>query len=141
LCAPATFAGRIAVSSAGTGDWHVGEQADRRTLAALSKRGFNGSLHRAKQFDPAWFNVLDLVVALDHGQLRILTTWASNETDQAKVRLLLGFDAQPGIVGDVPDPYYSDAAAFDSVLLTIERACRTLYAQLEPAIRYGEIPR
>jgi len=131
----------IRVSSAGTGDWHVGEQADSRTLAALAQRGFNGSRHRAKQFDPSWFEALDLVVVLDHGQLRILTTWASNETDRGKVQLLLGFETEHRTVGDVPDPYYSDAAAFDSVLSTIERACRALYAQLEPAIRYGELPR
>ncbi len=131
----------IAVSSAGTGDWHVGEQADRRTLEALTKRGFNGSRHRAKQFDPAWFSSLDLVVVLDHGQHRILTSWALNESDQSKVRLLLGFENHPGIAGDVPDPYYSDAAAFDSVLSTIERACGALYSQLEPAIRYGDSQR
>ena len=46
----------IAVSSAGTGDWHVGEPSDERTLAALAAQGFNGSGHRARQFDPSWFD-------------------------------------------------------------------------------------
>ncbi|MCY7404203.1 MAG: hypothetical protein LH475_06215, partial [Cryobacterium sp.] len=45
----------IATSSAGTGDWHVGEQADGRTITALAKRGYDGSHHRARQFDPLWF--------------------------------------------------------------------------------------
>ena len=30
--------GRVAVSSAATGDWHVGERADARTIAALEAR-------------------------------------------------------------------------------------------------------
>src|ERR1700712_1097026 len=40
---------RIAVSSAGTGDWHVGEKADPRTIVALQKRGYDGQPHRARQ--------------------------------------------------------------------------------------------
>jgi protein-tyrosine phosphatase len=35
----------------------------------------------------------------------------------------------------VPDPYYSDAAMFDSVLGMIERACKGLFHQVEPGIR------
>ena len=38
---------------------------------------------------------------------------------------------------DVPDPYYSDAAMFDTVLGMIERACTALFRQLEPGIRQG----
>jgi protein-tyrosine phosphatase len=38
---------------------------------------------------------------------------------------------------DVPDPYYSDAAMFDSVLAMIERATLALFRQLEPGIRQG----
>ncbi|MEP6479223.1 MAG: low molecular weight phosphotyrosine protein phosphatase, partial [Rhodoglobus sp.] len=55
----------IAVISAGTGDWHVGERSDERTLTALAARGYDGSRHRARQFDPDWFANLDLVVVFD----------------------------------------------------------------------------
>ena len=34
----AGYENRIAVISAGTGDWHVGEPSDERTLAALAAR-------------------------------------------------------------------------------------------------------
>jgi protein-tyrosine phosphatase len=44
--------GVVAVISAGTGDWHVGEPSDDRTVAALRARGLDGTHHRAKQFDP-----------------------------------------------------------------------------------------
>lgn len=127
----------ISTSSAGTGEWHVGEQADHRTVAALAKHGYDGSHHRARQFDPSWFRDLDLVVALDRSQERVLRNWAPTDHDRDKVRLLLSFDAEQAGQHDVPDPYYSDDALFDSVLGMIERASHALLKQLAPAIRQG----
>jgi len=125
----------IAVSSAGTGDWHVGESADERTLTSLNSVGYNGEGHRAKQFDSDWFRELDLIVVFDRGQERILKSWAHTDEDRGKVQLLLGFDPESGGVTDVPDPYYSNTAMFDSVLIMIERACTSLFDQLKPVIR------
>jgi protein-tyrosine phosphatase len=126
----------IAIISAGTGDWHVGEPADERTVAALADHGYDGSNHRARQFDPDWFDKLDLVVVFDHGQERILKAWASTEHDRAKVKLLLSFDHEQSNV-DVPDPYYSSAAMFDQVLSMIERASAALFKQITPGITQG----
>ncbi len=127
----------LATSSAGTEDWHVGEQADRRTIAALAKRGYDGSHHRARQFDASWFADLDLVVVLDRTQERVMRNWAPTEYDRTKVRLLLSFDRDQAALRDVPDPYYSDDALFDAVLGMIERANHALFTQLAPAIRQG----
>lgn len=134
LVAKAGLENNIAVTSAGTGDWHVGEAADDRTIAALSARGYNGSGHRARQFDPEWFSKLDLIVAFDRGQERILRTWAPNDQDRSKVQPMLSFDSELASLIDVPDPYYSDAALFDHVLGMIERACGSLFRQITPGI-------
>lgn len=127
----------VAVISAGTGDWHVGEPSDDRTLAALEARGYNGSGHRGRQFDTDWFENLDLVVVFDRSQERILRTWATTEQDRSKVQLLLSFDSEQAAQVDVPDPYYSDAALFDQVLGMIEKACASLFRQITPGIRQG----
>ncbi len=129
--------GRLRVESAATGDWHVGERADARTVAALDARGYDGRSHRARQFDPAWFPTFDMVVAFDRGQERTLREWARDEQDVAKVHLLLGFDPEAAPGSDVPDPYYSDSAMFETVLGTIERACLGLFRQLQPVLRQG----
>jgi protein-tyrosine phosphatase len=131
------YAERVSVGSAATGDWHVGEPADPRTLAALAARGYDASRHRARQFDPEWFADLDLVVAFDRGQERTLREWAVSDQDRSKVHLLMTFEPDESGTMDVPDPYYSDAALFDSVLATIERASTALFHQLEPGIRQG----
>lgn len=137
LIAQSGLTGRIAVSSAATGDWHVGERADARTIATLAAHGYDASTHRARQFESAWFADLDLVVAFDRGQERILRQWAPTEHDRSKVSLLMAFDPDGGAGPDVPDPYYSDAALFDSVRATIEHASTALFRQLEPGIRRG----
>jgi protein-tyrosine phosphatase len=126
----------VIVSSAGTGDWHVGERADPRTLGALTHRGYDGSAHRAKQFEPEGFADLDLVIALDRTHERVLNAWAPTEQERAKVHLLTSFDRELGAV-DIADPYYSDDARFDETLAAIERACRALFDQIRPALRQG----
>ena len=135
LVRKAGYEGAITVISAGTGDWHVGEPSDGRTTSALSAHGYDGSRHRAKQFDPEWFDNLDLVVVFDRSQERILRAWANSEQDRGKVQMLLSFDSEQAAVVDVPDPYYSDAAMFDSVLGMIEKASAALFRQIEPGIR------
>lgn len=129
---------RTIVTSRGTGDWHVGEQADRRSLDVLLERGYDGSRHRARQFDLSDFVTHDLIVALDRSHLRVLQEIAPSEEDQAKIELLLSFT--PGYSGDLDvfDPYYSDREAFEHVLEQIERACAELVRQLEPALRQGD---
>lgn len=125
----------VTVRSAGTGDWHVGEHSDSRTIDALAARGYDGTINRAKQFDPSWFDNLDLVIVFDRSQERILRAWASTDEDRSKVQMLLSFDSEQSALGDVPDPYYSDAEMFDHVLGMIEKSSAALFRQIEPGIR------
>ncbi len=131
---------QIISRSAGTGDWHLGERADHRTIDSLARRGYDGSQHRARQFTTTSFAENDLVVALDRTHERILREWAHNEDDEGKVTLLLAFDPDASSQ-DVPDPYYAGAEMFDSVLGMIETATRGLFRQLEPALRQTRTPR
>ena len=128
----------VLVDSAGTGDWHIGERADRRAVQTLAARGYDGATHRAKQFDPAWFTdvdqVVDLVVALDRGHQRTLRAWAPDDTARDRIHLLRAFD--PGVVGDghaldVADPYYDGLPAFERVLDQIEAACAGLLLRVK----------
>lgn len=129
---------RLAVDSAGTGEWHIGEGADPRAVAALADRGYDGSRHRARRFDPADFARLDLVVALDRGHERVLGGWARDGAERARIRRLLSYAPDQRGDGpdrlDIADPYYEDRSAFDDVLARIEGACAGLLAELRPAL-------
>ncbi|GAA1921297.1 low molecular weight protein-tyrosine-phosphatase [Streptomyces sodiiphilus] len=122
----------VAVDSAGTGGWHAGEDADPRTLTALSAAGYRLD-HTARQFRPGWFARYDLVVALDRGHHRELRAMARRPEDAAKVRLLRSFDPDADGV-DVPDPYYGGADGFTACLALVEAAADGLLATVREAV-------
>src|SRR3954453_21455935 len=118
----------VEVSSAGLGAWHVGDGADERSVAAMARRGYDGSAHAAQQFRVSWFADHDLIVAMDRGHLRDLRRIAApGEAD--KLRLFTSYDPDAAD-HDVPDPYYGGADGFDRVLDVVERGCRGLLEEV-----------
>lgn len=129
------LSGQISVDSYGTGDWHVGEPADSRTIVALAAAGYDGTSHRARQFDVSLFESSDLIVYFDNSHERILASLAPDEAARTKLHNIVSFDPSPSGLDEVPDPYYANAALFDSVLELIDRCCRGLFRQIAPALQ------
>jgi protein-tyrosine phosphatase len=119
----AGLADTVTVDSAGTGDWHIGQGMNRGALAALARRGYDGSAHRARQFTPSWFGSRDLVLAMDSGNLADLRRMGGEAELFADAGELAG-------VIDIPDPYGGDAADFDEVLDLLEAAVPAIVARL-----------
>lgn len=120
----------VGVLSAGTGRWHVGAGADERAVAALRARGYDDTEHRARQFEADWFGDLELIVTLDRSHTRKLRALAPGEPERERIRSLLSWEPELTTLVDVPDPYYSDQAAFDRVLTLIEQASVPLLADV-----------
>jgi protein-tyrosine phosphatase len=116
------LADQVAIDSAGTGGWHAGEPADPRAVAAAGARGYvrDGV---ARQVRTADFRDFDLIVAMDHYNVRWLRDRAPDREARLKIRLLLG-DA------DVPDPYSGPGSAFERALDLIVGGCRELVDEL-----------
>src|SRR5262245_12434090 len=123
------LAKRIAVESAGTGDWHVGDPPDRRARAVGEKRGIRLS-GTARQFTESDFARYDHVIAMDRSNRDELVGMAPDAAARGKVRLLRSFDASAPPDADVPDPYYGGPRGFDEVFDICERACRGLLDHL-----------
>jgi protein-tyrosine phosphatase len=132
LLAEAGLADRVRVSSSGTGDWHVGEQADPRTLAVLKEHGYDGSAHRAREFDPDEFDDLDLVLASGQGHVRTLKRLARTDADRAKIRLVREFDPEAVAAGtlETADPWYGGEEHFDQCFAEVEAACHGVLEHL-----------
>ncbi|TWP49364.1 low molecular weight phosphotyrosine protein phosphatase [Lentzea tibetensis] len=105
----------VLVTSAGTGGWHVGDQADSRARKTLADHGYPTS-HAAAQIGDEHLDA-DLFVALDSGHARALRRMVPAD----RVRLLRSFDPDASGV-DVPDPYYGDRDGFEEVLEMVESA-------------------
>ena len=107
---------RVRVTSAGTGGWHIGDDADPRTVRELRESGYP-TAHRAAQFGSLHSDA-DLVVALDTGHDRSL---ARLGIGSARRRLLRSFDPEADGV-DVADPYYGGRSGFVECREQIEAA-------------------
>jgi protein-tyrosine phosphatase len=129
LVKEADLAGRIAIESAGTGDWHVGGARDRRSRAVGAARGIPLE-GQAQQFTHADFARFDHVLAMDRANRDELLRLARDDRDRAKVRLLRSFDPGAPPDAEVPDPYYGGPRGFEEVFDICERACRGLLAHL-----------
>ena len=110
---------KIWVDSAGTGSYHVGEQAHRGTRQVLKKHGiaYNGRSRqiRSNDNDPNTY-----LVALDESNLRDLQrAFGQHE----KTYRLLDF-ATNTHERNVPDPYYT--GGFDYVYELVEDGCAGL---------------
>ena len=115
----------VRVSSAGTGNWHIGHPADRQAQAALQRAGF-ATDHRAHQITAEELSTIDLALAADRGHRRILLTMTGAPD---KVRLLRSFD--PAADGeDVPDPYQGPDAEFDDVVAMTAAAIPGVLAEI-----------
>lgn len=106
----------IEIDSAGTGDWHVGNPPDQRTITTARKRGYDISDLRARHLQPEDFTSFDLILAMDAQNLRDAAALAPSDST-ARIERFLDF---AGLSGDVPDPYFT--GTFDRVLDLIERA-------------------
>jgi protein-tyrosine phosphatase len=138
----AGLASKVAVDSAGTAAWHVGQPMSSRARGVLARRGLDGEAHRARQFDVAWLPDRDLVLAMDSGNLRALQALGATTNDSPpsrtspspsyRVRL---FGDVAGLAGaDVPDPYGGNPVEFARVLDMLWGAMPSLVAQLADAV-------
>src|SRR5258708_26579665 len=117
--------------AAGEGRW--GEPMDPRARDELSRRGYHGAGHRARQFEPSWFKRYDLVLAMDASNLARLRRMAPDREAAERTVLFLSFDPARAASGDdleVPDPYNGGPEEYALVFDLVQPAARGLADQL-----------
>jgi protein-tyrosine phosphatase len=119
---------QVEVDSAGTADYHTGDQPDLRTQRAALRRGIDLSGLRARQVTAGDFERFDFILAMDRNNLLELEAMRPRQC-RARVQLFLDYAPDLGRL-EVPDPYYGDASAFEEVLDLSLAASRGLIAAL-----------
>jgi len=129
LVAQAGLSDRITVESAGTGNYHVGEPADRRSAAAAKARGVELT-GCARQFVPEDFDRFDYIVAMDRRNYGFLKRLARKPEHVGRVSVLRTFDPESvsAQLEDVPDPYFEDN--FDEVFDICKAGCEGLLRKI-----------
>jgi len=113
---------KILVSSAGTGNWHIGSPPDERMQMTANKYGVQLN-SRGQQFQSPDFQDLDLILAMDHSNLAGLEQICHDPAQMKKLRLFRSFDPEANGDLDVPDPYYGGGKGFETVYRIVERTC------------------
>jgi protein-tyrosine phosphatase len=120
----------IALDSAGTGAYHVGEQADPRSRSTAANRGVTlRSISR--QFVSSDFEEFDYVLAMDKENLLNLESISESAGSTDSLFLFRSFDPESPRGADVPDPYYGGPNGFDDVFDICEAACRGLLEHIQ----------
>ena len=105
----------LEVDSAGTANYHVGEQPDSRMRKYAKEAGVSIENLRARQFEQADFDKFDRIFVMDKSNMANVMRLARNEADKAKVTLYLN-ELFPGEDREVPDPYYGNEHDFRHVI-------------------------
>jgi protein-tyrosine phosphatase len=120
---------KFVVDSAGTGDWHVGQGPDKRSVLTAKNRGLDISCQKARQIKQADFTEFDHIFVMDSANLRDVTSLAPTPLAKAKVKLMMD-EIFPGQNIDVPDPYFGGSEGFGKVYDMLEEACELVAAKL-----------
>ena len=115
----------LEIDSAGTGDWHEGDDPDHRSIDALRTAGYAAD-GTARGLRDADFPRHDLFVCMDRSHVRdVVARGAPRE------RVVLVRDFEPDRDhDDVPDPYYGGRDGFTEMIRMLEASMDGLLARV-----------
>ncbi|HEY9184285.1 MAG TPA: low molecular weight protein-tyrosine-phosphatase [Salegentibacter sp.] len=117
------------VDSAGTGDYHIDEMPDKRSITVAKKYDLDITDQRGRQFSASDFDNFDHIYVMDNSNYENVISLARNEEDKQKVKLILN-EIFPGENVDVPDPYFGGDHGFENVYQMLEEACENIARKL-----------
>lgn len=115
--------------SAGTGNYHVGEQPDKRAMKTMRERGIDISDLRARHLRASDFEEFDLLLAMDANNLQNMRQVAPSRELAKKARLMMDY-APDHALREVPDPYFGGEEGFVEVYEMLTEACTDLIADV-----------
>ena len=121
---------QVFVDSAGTGDYHIEDSPDPRSIAIAKKNNLDITYQRGRQFQAEDFDKFDRIYVMDNQNFKDVISLARNDDDRAKVQLILD-EIFPAENVDVPDPYFGGEHGFENVYQMLNEACEKIANQLK----------
>ena len=119
---------RVELDSAGTGQWHVGQPPDPRTIANAARHGVDLTMLRARQIHASDYHHFDWLLCADRSNLANVRARAPADAT-ARSALLLEW-AGLGQGAEMPDPYTGGPEAFEQVWTLVDRAAALIVERL-----------
>ncbi|MFL0354449.1 low molecular weight protein-tyrosine-phosphatase [Xanthomarina sp. GH4-25] len=113
------------IDSAGTGNYHVGDPPDLRSIKVAKKYGLDISNQKGRQFTEIDFDKFDLIYVMDSSNYQNVIKLARTETDKEKVKFILN-EIYPDQNYNVPDPYTGGIQGFESTFKMLDEACNEI---------------
>ena len=116
----------LSCDSCGTGNYHIGQQPDCRTIAVAQKHQVPID-HLCRQLNISDFSTFDRIMAMDESNRKNIL-WKGGEGAKEKVWLMRAFDPKGG--EEVPDPYHGGEKDFEEVYQILNRSIDSLIREL-----------
>lgn len=122
-------ASEFKVDSAGTGNYHIGQLPDKRSIQVAEKYGIEITDQRGRQFSAQDFDNFDLIYVMDDSNFENVIKLARNEQDILKVKFILN-EIYPNQNHSVPDPYTGGIQGFENTFKMLDEACSEIANKL-----------
>lgn len=119
---------QVLADSCGTGNYHIGDQPDPRTIKTAENNGIE-IWHQARQLSTADFTEFDYLFAMDQQNLKGILRLNGADQYTNRIKLVREFDPQG--YGDVPDPYYGTMLDFQYVYDMLDRTLEALIESIK----------
>lgn len=121
------LAAQITADSCGTGNYHIGQNPDPRTLQSAKAHGIPVN-HKCRQLHENDFSEFDMILAMDESNKKNIL-WKGGEAYKEKVWMMRAFDPEGG--EEVPDPYHGREKEFEEVYQILNRSVTGLIGYLK----------
>lgn len=110
---------RFIVDSCGTGNYHIGQQPDPRTVSNARRNGVRIN-HACRQLQAQDLIDFDYILAMDASNLSNILKLPNAANYADKIMLMREFDPD-GKGREVPDPYFGGEDGFQEVFEMLDR--------------------
>ena len=119
----------VDVDSAGTGNYHIGDLPDHRSIATARKHNLDITEQRGRQLTKQDLDYFDYIFVMDNSNYRDAISLANSEEEKAKIKLILN-EIFPGENVDVPDPYHGGDQGFENVYQMLDESTAKIAEKL-----------
>jgi protein-tyrosine phosphatase len=118
------------IDSAGTSNYHIGAEPDKRSILTAKKFGIDISQQKCRQITKSDFETFNYIYVMDTSNYKNVIAIAPDEKSKQKVKVILN-EIKPTSDLEVPDPYYGEMEDFEHVFHLLDEVCTIIASKIK----------